>query len=156
MSEEYRARSFDELAKGLASGNVSRRKALRLMGAALVASALGAIPRAAVAAQRCKQPSACCTCHFEDPATFQVVARKCNMLRTTDTTCNDTVEQSRLKEECNAFCQDFQQRKFPTLLVGQAAVSCNAVGTPNTQQSCQKTTEPGVSGTECANSTCTS
>jgi hypothetical protein len=36
--------SFDELARGLASGSVSRRKALRLMGAALVGGALASIP----------------------------------------------------------------------------------------------------------------
>jgi hypothetical protein len=36
MSPEARERSFDELARGLASGSVTRRRALRLMGAALV------------------------------------------------------------------------------------------------------------------------
>jgi stigma-specific protein Stig1 len=49
MNEEPRERSFDELAKGLASGEVSRGKALRLMGAALVAGALGAMPGVAFA-----------------------------------------------------------------------------------------------------------
>jgi len=39
-----RENSFDQLAKGLASGTVSRRKALRLMGAALVGGALASIP----------------------------------------------------------------------------------------------------------------
>jgi hypothetical protein len=42
--------SFDELARGLASGTLSRRKALRLMGAALVGSALASIPGVALAA----------------------------------------------------------------------------------------------------------
>jgi hypothetical protein len=36
MSPEARERSFDELARGLASGSVTRGKALRLLGAALV------------------------------------------------------------------------------------------------------------------------
>jgi Stigma-specific protein, Stig1 len=49
MNEEPRERSFDELAKGLASGEVSRGKALRLMGAALVGGALVAIPGVAFA-----------------------------------------------------------------------------------------------------------
>ena len=35
MSPEARERSFDELARGLASGEVSRRKALRVMGKAV-------------------------------------------------------------------------------------------------------------------------
>ena len=39
--------SFDELAMGLAEGTVSRRKALRLMGAALVGGALASFPGAA-------------------------------------------------------------------------------------------------------------
>src|SRR5215217_8614775 len=36
MTEEDRASSFDELARGLASGSLTRGKALKLMGAALV------------------------------------------------------------------------------------------------------------------------
>jgi hypothetical protein len=39
-----RESSFDELARGLASGSVSRRKALGLMGAALVGGVLASIP----------------------------------------------------------------------------------------------------------------
>ncbi len=38
MTEEY---SFDELARGLATGTLSRRKALKLVGAALLGGALG-------------------------------------------------------------------------------------------------------------------
>src|SRR5215203_2258070 len=44
MSPEARDRSFDELTRGLASGTLSRGKALRLMGAALVGGALASIP----------------------------------------------------------------------------------------------------------------
>ena len=51
MSEETRERSFDELAKGLAAGTVSRGKALRLMGAALVGGALASVPGVAWAAK---------------------------------------------------------------------------------------------------------
>ena len=49
MSEETRGRSLDELAKGLASGSLSRRKALRLMGAALLGGTLFSIPGMAFA-----------------------------------------------------------------------------------------------------------
>ena len=38
MTEEY---SFDELARGLASGTLSRRRALKLVGAAFLGGALG-------------------------------------------------------------------------------------------------------------------
>jgi Stigma-specific protein, Stig1 len=44
MTEETRGRSLDELAKGLANGEVSRGKALRLIGAALVGGTLASIP----------------------------------------------------------------------------------------------------------------
>jgi hypothetical protein len=43
--------SFDDLARGLASGSLSRRKALRFMGGALVGSLLAAIPGVAWAQQ---------------------------------------------------------------------------------------------------------
>ena len=49
MSPEARERSFDELASGLASGTLSRDKALRLMGAAVVGGVLASIPRVAAA-----------------------------------------------------------------------------------------------------------
>src|SRR5215213_8308633 len=42
--------SFDELTKGLATGAVSRRKALRWMGSALVGAALASVPGVAWAA----------------------------------------------------------------------------------------------------------
>jgi hypothetical protein len=44
MSPEARDHSFDELTRGLANGTLSRGKALRLMGAALVGGALASIP----------------------------------------------------------------------------------------------------------------
>jgi Cys-rich repeat protein len=62
MNEETRASSFDELARGLASGHVSRRKALRLMGAALVGGTLASLGIGeAVAAPPCKGFGKRCT-----------------------------------------------------------------------------------------------
>ena len=52
MSPEARERSFDELAMGLASGSISRGKALRLMGAAVVGGALGSLGIREAAADR--------------------------------------------------------------------------------------------------------
>jgi hypothetical protein len=72
MSPEARERSFDELAKGLASGNVSRGQALRLMGAALVGGTLASIPGIASAkaplrlnGRKCKQSSQCASGNCE-------------------------------------------------------------------------------------------
>jgi hypothetical protein len=54
MSPEAREHSFDELTRGLASGSISRGRALRLMGAALVGSALGSLGGVAAADDECK------------------------------------------------------------------------------------------------------
>jgi hypothetical protein len=52
--------SFDELAKGLATGAISRRKALRWMGGTLVGAALASLPGVAWADDddddRCVRP----------------------------------------------------------------------------------------------------
>ena len=48
--------SLDELAKGLAGGTLSRRRALRLMGAALFGGAVASIPGVAWAKGPCKGP----------------------------------------------------------------------------------------------------
>jgi hypothetical protein len=57
--------SLDSLARGLASGNVSRGKALRLMGAVLVGAALTFVPGVAWAkpkpGKKCKQDTQCPT-----------------------------------------------------------------------------------------------
>jgi hypothetical protein len=54
MSPEAREHSFDELARGLASSSISRRRALRLMGAALVGGTLGSLGGVAAADEECK------------------------------------------------------------------------------------------------------
>src|ERR671917_599328 len=71
MSPQTRERSFDELARGLASGEVSRGKALRLMGAALVGGTLGSLLGIGEAAgapggckregKNCKRDTQCCS-----------------------------------------------------------------------------------------------
>ena len=76
--------SIDELARGLASGSVSRRKALRLMGGVLVGTALASVPgialteRAAEAADACRRASACCTCRYIDKTTGEVIDSTCS------------------------------------------------------------------------------
>ena len=59
--------SLDEVARGLASGNVSRRRALKIMGGALLGSVLAAVPGTAWAndcrpsGSRCRGDRQCCT-----------------------------------------------------------------------------------------------
>ena len=66
--QEARDHSFDELTRGLASGSISRGKALRLMGAALVGGALGSVGIGEAGAddckrngKRCKKDTQCCS-----------------------------------------------------------------------------------------------
>ena len=55
MSQQTTNRTFDELASGLASGSISRGRALRLMGAALVGGTLASLGiREAAADEECK------------------------------------------------------------------------------------------------------
>jgi len=70
MSPEAREHSFDELVRGLASGEFSRRKALRLMGAALVGGTLSSLGIDGVAAaddlckpvgKKCRKDKQCCS-----------------------------------------------------------------------------------------------
>ena len=51
MSQQTTNRYFDELASGLASGSISRGKAIRLMGAALLGGTLASFPGVAWAAE---------------------------------------------------------------------------------------------------------
>jgi hypothetical protein len=70
-----RERSFDTLTRGLANGSISRRKALRVLGASLVGSVLAAIPGAAIAkpppgtclkeGKPCKTNTDCCSQNCE-------------------------------------------------------------------------------------------
>jgi hypothetical protein len=68
--EDRGASSFDELASGLASGTLSRGRALRLMGAALVGGTLTSLgigeaaadpPGCKRAGKRCKNDTQCCS-----------------------------------------------------------------------------------------------
>jgi hypothetical protein len=70
MARETRESSFDELTRGLASGSISRGKAIRLMGAALVGGTLTSFGFGGVAladdrckptGKKCKKNAQCCS-----------------------------------------------------------------------------------------------
>jgi hypothetical protein len=70
VSQDTSNHSFDELARELASGSITRGKALRLMGAALVGGALGSVGIGEAAAapigckrdgKKCKNGTQCCS-----------------------------------------------------------------------------------------------
>ena len=88
MSPEARERSFDELARGLASGGVSRREALKWLGAALLGgAALAFTPKVAEAKPHCwcyqRANGSFCSCPSpgESP---QVAHKECERVRASD------------------------------------------------------------------------
>lgn len=86
MSEEARERSFDELARGLANGSVSRRQALRLVGSALVGAALASVPGVAWAA--CPEGQTRCGDRCVNLKTNERHCGSCrNRCRSTQTCC---------------------------------------------------------------------
>ena len=113
MSPEARDRSFDELTRGLASGTLSRGKALRLMGAALVGGTLASIPGIAWAkphkpdGAKCKRNKQCasgqCVDGFCGGGACAGCAEPCvceTDLRTGDQACVQDVV--RIEADCNA------------------------------------------------------
>ena len=75
MSPEAREHSLDELARGLASGNLSRAKALKLMGATLVGGALASIP--GIASAKPNKPEGAKCNHNHQCASEQCVGGRC-------------------------------------------------------------------------------
>jgi hypothetical protein len=110
-------RSFDALAKGLANGSVSRRKALKLMGGALLGGVLASIPGVALAAPQpgkgpcqpgqfqcgkkcCPSEASCVRGECVCPAPKTVVGGAC--VCPTNTTC--TSSGGTLNANCECVC----------------------------------------------------
>jgi hypothetical protein len=96
--------SLDELAKGLASGTISRRKALRLMGSALLGGALASIPGVAWAAK--DNISACvqsCRQTFPPGGARGECVRRCREGSACPGTCDEGFPQCNNNPECVAY-----------------------------------------------------
>jgi hypothetical protein len=100
--------SLDELARGLANGSVSRRKALKLMGGILAGTVLASVPGIAFAqptaeanVRACRNASSCCSCTYRNAVTGEVVESRC--FTETGRTCEGRRIrnfQSRCQERC--------------------------------------------------------
>src|SRR5918995_503304 len=92
VSQQTTNRSFDELAKGLATGTLSRGKAIRWMGGALLGAALASVPGVAWAddcrrlGRECRRDSQCCS-------------RNC-IRRGDDKVCGCPTGQARCNDRC--------------------------------------------------------
>jgi hypothetical protein len=130
MSPEARERSFDELARGLASGNVTRGKALRLMGAAVVGGVLASVPRVAAAQEVCPSASACCSCKYAEPDNPDVITRR-RCFPLTTRSCGQS-RLTRLSLRCETKCKE----KTPSGLVLRHSLSRCALGSNGFQAFC--------------------
>jgi hypothetical protein len=115
--EDRGASSFDELAVGLSSGTLSRGKALKLMGAALVGGALGSLGIREASAdlckpegKACKKNSQCCSgfC-FNNTCRTQQIACRCFVLGVEiamPLTCGNCSSQDQILQACVAQCAE--------------------------------------------------
>jgi hypothetical protein len=141
---------FDGLAKDLANGTVSRGKALRLLGGALVGAALASVPGVAWAASRCPTGKKRC----ED---------RCVNLRTNESHCGSCRNRCRsAKTCCGGRCVNLQRSERHCgscgnrCAAGQECVNgrCQGgggcpSGTQKCGTQCCQTGETCVGGTTC-------
>ena len=92
MTGEAREHSFDELTRGLASGSISRGKALKLMGAALVGGTLASLGMREAGADQCKRngkackkDKQCCSGNCDDSGTCADAPPTCGSIGATCT-----------------------------------------------------------------------
>src|SRR5215212_9849274 len=85
---------FDDLARGLADGSLTRGKALRLMGAAVVGGTLGSlgIGEASADAPGCKRAGKNCTRNTQCCSSLVCVSGTCQTQTTTPTPTTTTTE----------------------------------------------------------------
>ena len=139
---------FDELAKGLATGTLSRGKAIRWMGGALLGAALTSVPGVAWAndcrrlGRECRRDSQCCS-------------RNC-IRRGDDKVCGCPTGQTR----CNDRCVNLKRNErhcgtcFNRCAEGDECVDgmCQGGGCPSGTTLCG--TECCQTGATCVNGTC--
>jgi hypothetical protein len=155
--------SFDELARGLANGSVSRRQALRLVGGALVGAALASLPGVAWAADdddRCSEGLTRCG---ERCVNLRRNERHCgscgNRCRSTQTCCRGRCVNLQRNERhcgrCGNRCAEGQECVSGECQGGQPAecspdTTCGSCTTPDGgTQICSCAFLAGATGTVC-------
>jgi hypothetical protein len=129
VSQETANRTFDELARALASGSISRGKALRLMGGLLVGGALASVPGVAWAGDdRCPEGQTRCGDRCVNLKTNERHCGSCrNRCRSTQTCCGGRcVNLQRNERHCGSCfnrCDEGEQ-----CVDGMCAVACISDG----------------------------
>jgi hypothetical protein len=158
VSQEPTNRSFDELAKGLATGTLSRGKALRLMGAALVGGTLGSLGMGEAAGdppgckrngKKCKRNTQCCSENCVNgrcacpvgttPCDTQCCpeGREC-----VGGQCQGGCPSGRTLTEGDCNCADFCDAPDPSLFACQNNPDCLCTKTTENTGFCAKITGP--------------
>jgi hypothetical protein len=111
------ATSFDELAKGLASGTLSRGKALRLLGAALIGGAFASMPGVAWAAKGGNSECVRCCKETFGPGRERGQCISAGARGDCPVTCdgNGGVECSADFDPCGDVCCEFNTRECVTI-----------------------------------------
>ena|SRR5215203_384601 len=113
MARETRESSFDELARGMASGTLSRGKALRLMGAALVGGTLASLGIGEAAAdtpgckrngKHCTKDKVCCSGNCEGGTCAAPCKQLCDPCTEDSECCSGLCGISGVCEELNRDC----------------------------------------------------
>jgi hypothetical protein len=109
--------SFDDLAKGMASGALSRGKALRLLGAALVGGALASVPGVAWAAEGGNRECVKCCKERYGPGRERGQCISAGARGDCPVTCdgNGGVECSVDYDPCGDVCREFNTRECVTI-----------------------------------------
>src|SRR5215208_1140973 len=138
MSEQTQERSLDQLARALASGSLSRGKALRLMGGLLLGGTLGSLPGVAWANDDDRCPEGQTRCG-ERCVNLRFNERHCgscfNRGRSTQTCCNGRcVNLQRNERHCGScFNPCAEGEECVDGMCGQACVSNGGTCTGGTQ-----------------------
>ena len=156
MSQQTTNHSFDELARALADGSLSRGKALRLMGGLLVGGALASVPGVAWADDRCSEGQTRC-------------GERCVNLKTNERHCGSCRNRCTSNQRCcNGRCVNLKKNEHHCGSCGHRCAEgeecidgvCGGGGptcTPSCPEGCVCHERPDRTGTicvDCASTTC--
>ena len=136
--------ALDELARGVVDETISRGRALKLTGAAILGSAglFSLFPAVAGAQATCK-PSACCECQYGDPSTGTVSSTTCSSR--TVRGCGRRRRRRHFRR-CIEMCELEKPEGLDLIVV---ASGCNP-GTTGAQETCVQSRQ----GSECGSQQC--
>ena len=175
MAIETTERSLDELAKGLATGTLSRGKALRWMGGALLGAALASFPGVAWAndcrrlGRECRRDSQCCSGNCVSRGDDKVCAcpqgqtlckkpggeGRCVNLQANERHCGSCFNRCAEGEQCvSGACTPTCAQNGATCTEGTQCCSGNCVNAPTGTCACKTYSSDCTNNSECCSGYC--